>query len=146
MSLLNLRANFNTTTSSESKLQVLEKFEGKNPGKFFYLLTLSEEYRNAGVHFDFVDKEFRANLLPEMVIADVVTVGGTNKLVGGLYFGNLENIKESDLSLQKCGLTVGSKFSGKTIKIEKVDMRDEVVEQTILAALQNVMRTPTVDI
>ena len=99
MSLLNLRANFNTASTPEKKLEIVQKFENKNPGKFFFVLSLSEAYKQAGVNFRLVDKELRSNLLKEMVLADIININGQNFLVGGLYFGSEDAIKGSEASL-----------------------------------------------
>ena len=131
MSLLNLRANFNTASNQESKIQMIEKFEAKNPGQFFYAFCVTDEFKRIQQILELSDEEIRLNLLQDMIIADVVTVESQNLIIGGLFFGDKGRVSASESSiLKKHGLS-----SGKLFKCDHLELREEVIEKTILAAL-----------
>lgn len=127
MSLLNLRANFNTVTP-EKKEGVIQEFELTNEGKKFYSINLTKFGQETDINI--IDEQLR-EVLPDMIVARVGELGIKKYVMGGLTFSEIEKIEGLDLNL---------------FEIEEQSLRNPEVEKTILAALQNVMRTPSVDI
>jgi hypothetical protein len=117
MSLLNLRANFNTVSNPDKKLKIVEQFETSNPGKFFYNVNLGERYKKSTVQFDLVDKELRSTLANEMVLADIAIVNQSNKLIGGLFFGNVDKINAADQALVQGIQASGQNWAGPVLSV-----------------------------
>lgn len=127
MSLLNLRANFNTATPDKKEGVILE-FEEMNKGKKFYSINLTKD--GNGTDINRVDELLR-EILPDMIVARVGELGIKKFVKGGLAFTDTDKADLLDKRL---------------FEVEEQDLRNPEVEKTILAALQNVMRTPSVDI
>lgn len=127
MSLLNLRANFNTATP-DKKEGVIEEFENANQNKKFYSINLTKFGNETDVNL--IDTHLR-RVLPDMIVARVGELGIKKFVMGGLAFTEVIKAESLDKSL---------------FEVEEQSLRNPEVEKTILAALQNVMRTPSVDI
>lgn len=54
---------------------VIEKFEQKNPGKYFFTFNLTEEHSKLNPNLSDIDVLMRQNLLKDMLVADVVHLG-----------------------------------------------------------------------
>lgn len=96
MDLLNLRANLNTASDREGKLQVIEKFEQKNPELHFFTINLSKRFSALNPDLAQIDFAIRQSLLKDMLVADVVNQNGAKRIVGGLFFGSGTKLQELD--------------------------------------------------
>ena len=127
MSLLNLRANFNTATP-EKKEQIISDFEQLKKDHKFFTVMLTPEGQEMDILV--VDGCLR-DLVSDMIVAAVGEMNEKKFLMGGMAYTKISK---------------ANKLDERYFMVEELDLRTPETEKRVLAALQKVMRTPQVDL